>query len=351
MQFILPLVSTAIFFSLGPLFCSRLVHMEKSIYPHYSLPVSILIPLYNREKYITRAILSAQFQTLRQIEILVVDDCSTDSSVALVSKIAMEDPRIRLVRHTRNAGTHETRVTAVQSAQGAFLLSLDPDDRLLPTVAEQSFRAAILRDVDIVEFEAIEAQNATGRYAAFDFLPLRMDSGSAGLLRALFVKRRVNWNIWKRLIRRETYLDALSLLRLRPVGRKIVYGEDKFHIGLVFLVANAFVHLQEVGYVYYTDISENSESGTEQNMLMCMSQLRHVERLLRTIYRATLQMEYRVDSGIPTGFMSKVDTPARVVKKRRRRGRAVSKNIDVNNVKEMGQIVKRSDIFAGDSRL
>jgi glycosyltransferase involved in cell wall biosynthesis len=340
-QFILPLVSTTIFFFLAPLFRFGLVHIEKYIYPHYSLPVSILIPLYNREKYIARAILSAQFQTLRQVEILVVDDCSTDSSVEIVSKIAMDDPRVRLVRHKRNAGTHETRVTAVQSARGAFLLSLDPDDRLLRTVAERSVRIAVLQDVDIVEFEAVEAQNGSGRSAAFDFLPLRADSGPACVLRELFVKRQVNWNIWKRLIRRATYLHALSLLRLRPVGRKIVYGEDKLHIGLVFLVANRFVHLRELGYVYYRDISENSESGRQQDMLMCMSQLRHVERLLRTLYRETAQMEYHVDGGIPAGFMRQIDRANKRTKRRSRWSTIAFTSTNANDTAAILQIAKR----------
>jgi glycosyltransferase involved in cell wall biosynthesis len=250
---------------------------------------------------------SALNQTLREIEILVVDDHSTDMSVAIVTRFAKQDPRIRLVQHDTNVGTHLARVTAVHHAQGSFILSLDPDDRLIPSIAETAFRLAILNGADIVEFQAIEYHIATGHSEMFSFLPPTQTLINGSNLAQLFVNRGLNWNIWKRLIRRETYLKALELIKDREIDRKVVYGEDKLHIGLIFLVAERMFYLREVGYVYYRDISENSESGPTDKMMLSMSQLRYVERLLKTLYRRHRHLSYSVDRGIPAGFRSRIE--------------------------------------------
>ncbi len=91
---------------------------------------SIVIPLYNREKEIPRAIDSCLGQGFGDFEVVVVDDASTDRSRAVVD--AYGDRRIRLLWHERNRGVSPARNTGVDASQGDWILFLDSDDELLP---------------------------------------------------------------------------------------------------------------------------------------------------------------------------------------------------------------------------
>jgi glycosyltransferase involved in cell wall biosynthesis len=302
----LPILGTSLFFFIAPFFHLSRVEIVQYCLPHHDLPVSIIIPLYNREQYIERALQSAINQTLPEIEVLVVDDHSNDSSVEIVNHMIEKDHRIRLIQHSENTGTHLARVTAVKESRGTFILSLDSDDRLLPSIAAIVYRVAVLQRADIVEFQALEYFNETGVFELFSFLPPTVKIVNGGYLARKFAQKQLNWNIWKRLIRRSKYLEALELLKYREIDRKIVYGEDKLHIGLVLLVMRKFVYVEEIGYVYYRDNPENSESGSNDSMMMSMSQLRYVERVLKAIYRYYRNVEYFVDKGIPAGFRMKL---------------------------------------------
>lgn len=93
--------------------------------------VSLLIPTYNRAHYLGDAIVSATKQTFSDIEIIVVDDGSTDSTQQVIEQIG--DPRLRLVTHEYNRGIPETRNTALTAARGRYVAWLDSDDISRPT--------------------------------------------------------------------------------------------------------------------------------------------------------------------------------------------------------------------------
>jgi glycosyltransferase involved in cell wall biosynthesis len=98
--------------------------------------VSVLIPTFNRAHYVGDAVLSALGQTLRDIEVVVVDDGSTDDTVMRLA--ALDDPRLRIVRHETNRGIPTTRNTALSAAKGRYLAWLDSDDVARPhRLAEQ----------------------------------------------------------------------------------------------------------------------------------------------------------------------------------------------------------------------
>lgn len=92
--------------------------------------VSIIIPLYNREEYIREAIDSLLLQTYENIEIIVVDDCSTDSGVSIVE--AYGDKRIKLIKNKENRGISYTRSRGFDIAKGEYIALLDSDDIAMP---------------------------------------------------------------------------------------------------------------------------------------------------------------------------------------------------------------------------
>src|SRR3954452_23289091 len=92
--------------------------------------VSVITPVFNRERLIGRAIASLTNQTLRNIEILVVDDGSTDGTAAAVARI--NDPRVRLLAHPENRGIPAARNSGLAEARGRYIAWLDSDDVARP---------------------------------------------------------------------------------------------------------------------------------------------------------------------------------------------------------------------------
>lgn len=88
--------------------------------------VSVIIPLYNKENYIGRTIKSVFNQTFSNFELIVVNDCSTDNSLAVVS--ALQDERLHVVQHQKNKGLSASRNTGITHAKGKIITFLDADD-------------------------------------------------------------------------------------------------------------------------------------------------------------------------------------------------------------------------------
>lgn len=88
--------------------------------------ISVVIPAYNRAATIRRAVSGVLAQSYPNLEVIVVDDASTDDTAAMVAAIA--DPRVRLIAHARNRGAAAARNSGVQAAQGAFVAFQDSDD-------------------------------------------------------------------------------------------------------------------------------------------------------------------------------------------------------------------------------
>jgi O-antigen biosynthesis protein len=103
--------------------------------PSGSPKVTVVIPAYNRAAVVGRAIQSVFAQTCQDFEIMVVDDGSTDGTVAAVT--AINDPRVVLVRHERNLGAGPARNTGIRAGTAPYVAFLDSDDEWLPTRLEK----------------------------------------------------------------------------------------------------------------------------------------------------------------------------------------------------------------------
>jgi len=105
--------------------------------------VTVGVTCFNAENTISRALESVQKQNLKNIEILVVDDGSSDNSINVISKIKDKDHRIRLIKHNKNLGTGASRSCIVSEARGKFLAFLDDDDEMVPERLEKQIDAII----------------------------------------------------------------------------------------------------------------------------------------------------------------------------------------------------------------
>lgn len=116
---------------------------------------SVIIPLYNKEKYVQQTIESVLQQTFTDFELIVVNDASTDESVAIVSQIS--DARIKLIENPGNSGLSTTRNHGISKASGKIITLLDADDLWFPTFLEtiknlyKTFPEASIYGTDYIE--------------------------------------------------------------------------------------------------------------------------------------------------------------------------------------------------------
>ena len=100
--------------------------------------VSVIIPVYNTEAYVEQTLRSIMGQTLRDIELIVVNDGSTDGSLSVLERIATGDDRIRLYTQP-NKGLSQTRNAGIARARGEFIYFMDSDDLLERTALLPGF--------------------------------------------------------------------------------------------------------------------------------------------------------------------------------------------------------------------
>ncbi len=117
-----------------------------------SCGVSVIMALYNAEKYVAESLNSLLAQTFKDFEVIVVDDCSTDNSVAIVEEFAPKfEGRLKLFKSKKNSGfPGSPRNTALKFARGKYLTFLDSDDFFTPTALEEIYKIAEETGAEVV---------------------------------------------------------------------------------------------------------------------------------------------------------------------------------------------------------
>lgn len=114
--------------------------------------ISIILPVYNVEKYISQCIESILSQTLSDIEIICIDDCSTDNSSRIILDYADKDSRIKIFLQSKNKGQGVTRNIGLKLAQGEYTMFIDPDDWIEQDTCEIAYNQIKKNNNDFVIF-------------------------------------------------------------------------------------------------------------------------------------------------------------------------------------------------------
>lgn len=134
--------------------------------PESLMKASIVIPCYNAEKHVRETIASARAQTIRDIEIICVDDGSTDETLLVLKQLAQEDDRIKVIEHP-NGGEGPCRETGRIAATGEWLYFLDADDLMLPNLLSHAIMRGEATEADVVVFRTSELDSQTGETRRF----------------------------------------------------------------------------------------------------------------------------------------------------------------------------------------
>lgn len=116
--------------------------------------VSVIIPIYNVEAYLEDCLKSVICQTMSEIEIICINDCSTDKSGEIVKSCMKEDKRIILIENDRNMGLSESRNRGLEIASGKYIYFLDSDDFIALNALEKLYLTAESDELDLVLFDS-----------------------------------------------------------------------------------------------------------------------------------------------------------------------------------------------------
>ncbi len=176
--------------------------------------ISIIMPVFNAESSLTAALDSVLGQTLREIEVLAVDDASSDRSPEILKERAASDPRLRVFVQPENRGTLSARNRALREARGKYALFLDPDDTFLPETAEELFALAESKNADIVNFGTNEfvVLPDGSRKQRWNWItpPAGELSGKGAVLKDLMIDRGHYWALCFKLVRMDLCRRSLS---------------------------------------------------------------------------------------------------------------------------------------------
>lgn len=136
--------------------------------------VSVIIPVYNVETYLRQCLDSVCAQTLKEIEIICVDDGSTDSSPDILKEYAQKDARIRILSQ-KNAGAGAARNYGLRESNGEYLSFLDSDDFFEPDMLEEAYKSIEEYNADFVVFESDQYHMNTKEYVKNPWVVRRKD--------------------------------------------------------------------------------------------------------------------------------------------------------------------------------
>lgn len=222
--------------------------------------ISVIVPVYNMEQYLDRCVRSILCQTYEKLEIILVDDGSTDASPKMCDAFAKRDRRVKVV-HKENGGLSDARNAGLLVASGAYIGYVDSDDWIEPDTYEKMYRACVEND----------AQVCVCRYFS-EYADRTLDGGSGAcvpltretLLR-IYIGGHAQYviynSVWSKLFRRSLVEDMVF-----PKGRN---SEDIVYTTRAFCRLERAVYLDECLYHYVLDREGSIMNVSKGERMFC----------------------------------------------------------------------------------
>ena len=224
--------------------------------------VAIVVPVYNAEKYLGYCINSILSQTYTNLEVILVNDGSVDSSLEICRNYAEIDSRVRII-DVENGGVSKARNLGIDYATGEYLAFVDADDFVEGDFFEKVYRRAIERDADIVQFDYVYYTERLGKVASGrKTVEERIRIQTKEERKRFLVSEKITYGCWNKLYRR-------SLVERAGVryAEHVIYEEPLFVYPLLFY-GSRFEIMAEAFYCY-----RQNEVGTMRRDMRQMTTL------------------------------------------------------------------------------
>lgn len=259
--------------------------------------VSVIVPAYNAEKYLSRCLDSIGAQTLKDIEVIVVNDGSRDATGEIADTYARQDPRFR-ASHQKNKGVACARQNGLDHATGEFVIQFDADDWVEPDMLEKMYKCSKQTGADVVICDITLISKDGEQYQSQH--PTSLDSDTVF---GQMMQPELHAALWNKLIRRSCILEYN--IRFVPDMKM----EDQY-----FCLA-LFSHPVRVAYLnkalYHYDMTQNAQSTVNMGVppfarirpLELIAQSTDISRVQNYFDKAVLYIAYEAL------FFSKIACP------------------------------------------
>ena len=220
--------------------------------------ISIILPSFNKQNILLKSIRSIQNQNFKNIEIIIVNDCSNDNSSIIFNYLLKTDPRIRIFHHLSNMGVFRSRLDGILYSRGKYIILFDTGD-----LYEDNY--VLLDAYNIIEKYSLDSCKFLFRIIrSFKNLnnfsvPFHVGINSKIEYRSNVIKAFNDYifircgNIWNRLVRANIYIKGLLLLNELMLNVYKNYWDDIWYNEIVNKVSYSYVIFERIGYVYYYD--------------------------------------------------------------------------------------------------
>ena len=247
--------------------------------------VSIIVPVYNIDKYIDRCVQSIINQTYKELEIILIDDGSSDNSGTLCDIWKKKDKRIKVI-HKTNGGAADARNMGIKQSKGELLSFIDGDDEVDKTMYEKLVNAMIRNQTDIsmCRMEKIEKTRTYPTRRFLKILEEEMVFSGKDAMRYL-LQDRIDCSPCLRVYKRKLWDDLMF-----PVGNT---NEDFAVLYKVFNSANSIVYIPEILYhYYYRENSVTSAKFSEKQFDKIDNSLEMVEYVQKNASELIMEARY-----------------------------------------------------------
>ncbi|MCR8698117.1 glycosyltransferase family 2 protein [Campylobacter sp. LMG 7929] len=306
--------------------------------------ISIILPTYNVEKYIARALESCINQTFKDIEIIVVDDCGNDKSIDIAKEYASKDDRIKIIHNEENLKLLRARYEGVKVATSPYIMFLDPDDYLELNACEECVKILDKQKVDLICFNYYECDDYKKEWNFFESAFYNNEN----FCYFLFSRYpKFSWSIANKVLKKELYLKAFNTINLQP-NEKNTMAEDFLLVLHSLKFINAFGTTKQ--YLYNYNISnENSSTREKKDLNKIKSYIHDLSFVLEKISNLTQNQTNKLHSlifkiAIYDLNIHKIDLTYKYTNKNffekiflkiQRKKIKIKKNIQIKNVKNI----------------
>ena len=225
--------------------------------------VSIIMPVYNMAQYLEESISSLQRQTMSDIEILCIDDGSTDDSLFILNRFAENDERIHVFHFVKNQSAWSARLKGIEEACGEYILFMDADDTLLPEACAELYREITSAGVDILQFPAAALDDGEMPQGRIDglrkfLIPYEGVLKGAEVFISCFRENVYGFTLWNKMYRTEICKKAIQGAEAEYLPR----GQDKLLYWMISYVAESYKGI--TGKYYYLYHCSRGGFGKEE---------------------------------------------------------------------------------------
>ena len=233
--------------------------INKNKYRHNKFPkVSIISPVYNREKCILRFLRSIQNQKFNDIEIIFIDDCSNDKSVQVIKDNQVKDKRIILINNKKNKGTLISRIIGALNSRGEYLIFPDPDDILSNNIINFCYNFIKTHNYEMIRFNLFTGRNILfkRRVKGLENKSIYQPELSTFLFYGKGRLLQIDFNVSNKFIKRKAFLRALNSVNEYYLNQYMITAEDGLMNYLFYRTVKSLFFVKKVGYYYI--INKNS---------------------------------------------------------------------------------------------